>query len=107
MPVVVVKREGRKSGSEERVDKVVHFEKVEAGRLHSIGLTAYGEGETGLISLHIMLVDHFQFIFMVQSCDSQYLHGAAPPWDGVANRPQPIHEAETDVYVRNRATSPP
>lgn len=45
-PVVVVKREGRKSGQhEEKVDKVVHFESVEAGRLHSIGLTAYGEGE--------------------------------------------------------------
>ena len=46
MPVVVIKREGRKSGgAEEKVDKVVHFEKIEAGRLHSVGLTAYGEGE--------------------------------------------------------------
>ena len=45
VPVVVVKREGRKSGIEESVDKVVHFETVAAGRLHSVGLTAYGEGE--------------------------------------------------------------
>lgn len=45
LPVVVIQREGRK-GAEEKVDKVVQFEKVVAGRLHSVGLTAYGEGKT-------------------------------------------------------------
>ena len=43
--------EGKKGGECEevsRVDRVVHFEKVQGGRLHSVGLTAYGEGETML-----------------------------------------------------------
>ncbi|KAL3799454.1 hypothetical protein HJC23_013909 [Cyclotella cryptica] len=44
MPVVLVKREERKGAGEvDRVDRVVHFEKLEGGRLHSVGLTAYGE----------------------------------------------------------------
>lgn len=41
--VVTVRREGR--GAEDKVDMCVQFECVAAGRLHSVGLTAYGEGE--------------------------------------------------------------
>ena len=47
-PVIVVKRgeaDGRGSRTTEPVDRNVHFEKLALGRLHTVGLTAYGEGE--------------------------------------------------------------
>ena len=113
-PVIVVKRGeadgGRGSRTTEPVDRNVHFEKLALGRLHTVALTAYGEGEAARVNAYRCISEptrndknSHSNTFTRYQCS----RGAARAWDGAATRRRRPDGAATVASSSSPATSRP